>query len=63
LRELKAQRTTREIPVVAVTALDAPLSALRRDLAGFFTKPVERDALVHLLADLTGTAQEPVAVG
>jgi signal transduction histidine kinase/ActR/RegA family two-component response regulator len=63
LRELKAQPNTREIPVVAVTALDAPLSALRRDLAGFFTKPVERDALVHLLADLTGTAQEPVAVG
>jgi CheY-like chemotaxis protein len=63
LRELKAKQGTREIPVVAVTALDAPLSALRRNLAGFFTKPVGRDTLLELLADLTGTPEEPVAVG
>jgi CheY-like chemotaxis protein len=63
LRELKAKQGTREIPVVAVTALDAPLSALRPNLAGFFTKPVGRDTLLELLADLTGTPEEPVAVG
>ncbi len=59
LRELKAEATTSKIPVVAVTALDAPLAAERERLAGFFTKPVARDALVQLLADLTRRPGEP----
>jgi CheY-like chemotaxis protein len=62
LRELKAQPSTRKIPVVAVTALDAPPPEFRRHLAGFFTKPVARDSLVELLADLTGKAREAVPV-
>ena len=56
LRDLKADPGTRDIPVVAVTALDAALPAHRGQLAGFFTKPVRREALVRVLADLIGPA-------
>jgi CheY-like chemotaxis protein/anti-sigma regulatory factor (Ser/Thr protein kinase) len=57
LQELKADPGTRDIPVVAVTALDTALPVHRANLAGFFTKPVQRDPLLRLLADLTGPAQ------
>src|SRR5258708_40134336 len=63
LEELKAHPETREVPVVAVTALDEPRPEHRRHLAGFFTKPVARDALVELLAEVTPRAQEPVQAG
>jgi signal transduction histidine kinase/ActR/RegA family two-component response regulator len=57
LQELKADPGTRDIPVVAVTALDTALPVHRANLAGFFTKPVQRDPLLRLLANLTGPAQ------
>jgi CheY-like chemotaxis protein len=63
LMQLRAKPNTRDIPVVAVTALDAPPAAYRKHLAGFFTKPVSRDALVQRLAEVTGAARERVAVG
>ena len=63
LQQLRTDPNGRKIPVVAVTALDAPLPALRGDLAGFFTKPVAREALVQLLEDLTAREQDPAAVG
>ncbi len=63
LRELKAEPSTSDIPVVAVTVLDAPLAAERENLAGFFTKPVARDALLQLLADVTPRPEEPSSVG
>jgi CheY-like chemotaxis protein len=63
LKEFKTDPNSRGIPVIAVTALDAPLPAFRRDLAGFFTKPVAREALVQLLEDLTRREQDPAAVG
>ncbi|HXA42302.1 MAG TPA: ATP-binding protein [Candidatus Solibacter sp.] len=63
LEELKAHPETREVPVVAVTALDEPRPEHRRHLSGFFTKPVAREALVGLLAEVTPRVQEPVEVG
>jgi signal transduction histidine kinase len=54
LQELKSDPTTREIPVVAVTVLDAAPPAYREQLAGFITKPVLRDPLLRLLEELTG---------
>jgi CheY-like chemotaxis protein/anti-sigma regulatory factor (Ser/Thr protein kinase) len=63
LEELKADADTRGVPVLAVTALDEPEPQHRRHLAGFFTKPVARDALVELLAEVTNNVKEPVGVG
>jgi signal transduction histidine kinase/CHASE3 domain sensor protein/ActR/RegA family two-component response regulator len=53
LKELKGDPSTREVPVVAVTVLDEAPPAHRQQLAGFITKPVQRDALLRLLAKLT----------
>jgi signal transduction histidine kinase/CHASE3 domain sensor protein len=66
LDELKADNATVDIPVIALTMLDAPLTAHRQQLAGFFTKPVSRTALVRLLNVLTGKPsprEEGVALG
>ena len=63
LDELKADANTRKIPVVAVTALDEPKPGHRRHLAGFFTKPVAREALVELLTEVAPHARERVSVG
>jgi signal transduction histidine kinase/CheY-like chemotaxis protein/CHASE3 domain sensor protein len=56
LEQLKGDPATRDIPVVAVTALDTALPAHHRQLAGFFTKPVERDPLLRLLGELMAGA-------
>ena len=63
LEELKATPATQDIPVVAVTALDSPAPEHADKLAGFFTKPVNRDELVERLGEVVETAREAVAVG
>jgi signal transduction histidine kinase len=59
LEEFKRDPSTRDIPVVAVTALDAALETHAHLLSGFFTKPVPRGPLLRLLAELTDIAATP----
>jgi CheY-like chemotaxis protein len=57
LRSLKADETTRDIPVVIVSVVDDEQLGYALGAADYFVKPVERQALLARLAAHTLTAQ------
>jgi CheY-like chemotaxis protein len=57
LRSLKADATTRDIPVVIVSVVDDEQLGNALGAADYFVKPVERQALLARLAALTLTTQ------
>ena len=57
LRSLKADETTRDIPVVITTVVDDEQLGYALGAADYFVKPVERQALLARLAALTLTRQ------
>jgi CheY-like chemotaxis protein len=57
LRSLKADATTRDIPVVIVSVVDDEQLGYALGAADYFVKPVERQALLGRLATLTLTTQ------
>ncbi|HEV3232884.1 MAG TPA: ATP-binding protein [Candidatus Dormibacteraeota bacterium] len=58
--QLKGDPATSHIPIVVVTAIDAPTPEHAGHLAAFFTKPVEREALLQALGDaLAGPPPPP----
>ncbi len=52
LRELRADASTREIPVVVVTVVEQAESAAETAVDAYITKPVDKDSLLGVLARL-----------
>jgi CheY-like chemotaxis protein/nitrogen-specific signal transduction histidine kinase len=59
LRELRADPSTREIPVVVVTVVEQAESPREASVEAYITKPVDRDSLLGVLARLQHGKRTP----
>ncbi|HEV8630214.1 MAG TPA: response regulator, partial [Thermoanaerobaculia bacterium] len=62
LRELRADRVTRDIPVIIISVLDNRELGLTLGADEYFVKPVDRDELLRRLAELVPREASPARV-
>jgi len=62
LHELKADATTRDIPVVLFSVLDQKNLGYRLGAADYLVKPIERDALIAALARASASCRRLLVV-